>query len=450
LAIILVTGENYLSNPFEFPEGVCEIREVFVYIRGPPGAEAFGSTRLETDTNFTAGKIVRTTLDDHDLFALALGIYYPIDFIALIDLASFVRFDVNWIWSAVHFIGIRGDDIASPQVHNGIATHAVLMRASMARKFLLYTDVRYSDDHVMTVLSSLCLCNSSFGRVRELRGAHLMKPLSVNPLPCSVIPRRFRCPHFPQPGNATFAILLPNFKRQYITRTFNDLAGQTRQGSFILVFQNRAYQTYDFRALQPLSPVPIQHVWLTNWNSFFFMTYLPMAFLPYDYVLKVDDDFFPRHSRAIEDWLNLTDRHPNSLIGTGPGYAPPACGNISFQTSHRQPDHVAWVVLYPTSSGKMLHRFRYFTLAGGEDIGIALTSSIECGFISRQSGGWVMVSDNLGQAKDAEIHAMVAAARNGRGIYISIYCHYIAGGYRSPNWRKIPDIPYVDIRWPLW
>ena len=49
---------------------------------------------------------------------------------------------------------------------------------------------------------------------------------------------------------------------------------------------------------------PVYHIWMQNWNSFFFLNHRLSSLLPYDFVLKYDDDQWPLESTIHQILLN--------------------------------------------------------------------------------------------------------------------------------------------------
>jgi hypothetical protein len=48
----------------------------------------------------------------------------------------------------------------------------------------------------------------------------------------------------------------------------------------ILVLQNMMKPIIDFKAIRRVARVPVHHVWASNWNTFFYLTYVVMVFMP--------------------------------------------------------------------------------------------------------------------------------------------------------------------------
>jgi hypothetical protein len=449
ISLIVLAADIYLLHPVHFTAGRCHIRHTFIYIHSGAGINSFRTAGENLDQNYSDGKIVRTDLDDHDLFGLSLAIYYESDFVMMIDIAHFQSFDSNWISSGIDLICSGYADLITPHLEQGIATHAVLMKSSFARRFLLYTDVKYTSEHVMTVLSSLCLCNQSFGRIVTFKGANELIPVTARPIPCDLVPHHWTYCHRSTPRNATLAILLPVWKRNLLSDMLKALKQQTYQPDRIIVFQNQAHRTFDFRPLMKLCPVPLHHVWLTNWNSYFFMTYIPMGFLHEPYTLKMDDDQIPTDTRAIEKYVTIMKTLPNRIIGAGGGdHSGDGCG---LAENHGPYNHVAAFVMFHSDAAKILHRFRYDELFSAEDISLSLTNLMECGTSSLLVS--VRLDDlipQLAHGNDPEFMRLHSREYrySGRRVADSTYCHYLRGNYHLEQWSSQNDTRGVDIRWP--
>jgi hypothetical protein len=372
----------------------------------------------------------------------------------MIDVDRFRSFDETWIASSVEIIGGGMADIVAPRLRQGIATHAIAAKSSTVRRFLFYTDVTYSDHDVMAVLSSLCLCNRSFGRMVEFCGTNQLLPAEAYPIPCSssAIPKNWTCSAAEDEG---LAVILPVWKRNYMQRMFETIKRQTRQPSRILVFQNEAHRVFDFSKFTEFNFSALHHVWLTNWNSFFYMTYVAMSFMRESYVLKIDDDMFASRRDAFATYLNAAKMQPSSIIGlNGGSVGLERCGfEIEKVVGKTAPDHVANFVLFPAGAGKVMQRFRRFVIFGSEDIAISLTNNMECGTLSWALRiGMDMVFDKLNQRRDGSIrklyHDMVGR-EDSTLMYGLSYCYYVCGGYKPRKWvRHTGPNCSRDIRLP--
>jgi hypothetical protein len=323
-------------------------------------------------------------------------------------------------------------DIITASIHDGIATHAIAMRVSLARRFLFHTDIEYSQFDLMSVISTLCLCNKSFGSLIQWRGLSRLLHAPVDPISCKVVPRVRKS--WPQAFalNATFAVSLPVFKRDRSVEMMEALSAQTYQPSQIFFFQNQADQFPKACRARPGSAV-------------FFMTYVPVGFLSDDYVLKTDDDFIPVNSNVLAEYIYIyiylatARQYDNVIIGISGGTNHPSNNCGLFYARYLRAsgvDHVAAVVLYACAAAKILHRFRDLSLVGGEDIALSLTNSIECGIVSMTRGFEIrrLPRDGHGQRNGPKhgptIKKIYEQWENGPKLYDRVYCHYILGGYR--------------------
>jgi hypothetical protein len=88
--------------------------------------------------------------------------------------------------------------------------------------------------------------------------------------------------------------------------------------------QNMVKKGIDFEAIRQMTRVPVRQVWATNWNTFLYLTYVMMVFIPEPSSLKTDDDQVPAGNCLIARSLRTLGGHPNSMVGLVDFKAP--CG----------------------------------------------------------------------------------------------------------------------------
>ena len=441
LNLVMLADESFLSAPMIPSCCLCVPRKNYVVINSGAYNDSFRTARAGVDSRFTAADIVRTNLDRSGLFGLALTLYYETNMVGVFDVRSENVTD-SWLGVAIGNILHRECDI----VFNG--RHGAVMAAAVARDLLMYTDVKYSQEHIVSVLLNWCLCGSKW-RAKVIDG-ETMQEVQVQRT-CHTIPKEFRCERYDD-GNEDFAVMIPTYKRDYMRHSIMSVMSQTVKPKAIFILQNRMHVTFNFTRLSQMSEVPLWHIWATNWNSYFFLTYVVMMFIKEKYSLKMDDDVFPSSLTSFEDFVGRIQRNKNTIIGVT-GYTAPQTERFNCginPTAFKQPsanDHVASIVVMPASAGKILHRFRAFTYLGGEDIAVSTTNSIECGTRSHTEPMrfWDMQNDgNSSQHRD-EVADEVAKLNVG-WIFLPIYCHYIRAGYNPQAWatfqRNVTNIRY--------
>ena len=68
----------------------------------------------------------------------------------------------------------------------------------------------------------------------------------------------------------SLCIILPNFKRNYLSYSFSAFSNQTYKPKFYLIIQNDDRIHYNLSFIQKEVKEPIYHIWMQNFNSFFF------------------------------------------------------------------------------------------------------------------------------------------------------------------------------------
>jgi hypothetical protein len=267
---------------------------------------------------------------------------------------------------------------------------------------------------------------------------------------CSDAPAAFRCPADLRPAGSDVAAVIPSFKRDYMGQLVAGLSAQTRPPARIFILQNAMHLLLNFTAIFGATDIPVTHVWFTNWNSLFFVTYVLMMFVPERFVLKIDDDDIPTNSASLASFVDAAVR-ADVIVGQGRStLCRPLCGiKPQFARDAGVPDHVAFVVLYDTQAGKVLHRFRPFSLLGSEDIALSLTNAMECGTANVQLKFPVrrFQRDGNSHRNDQEIKEGYAKLKG--NLFDMTYCYFIMAGYRPVIWRNFSIGTPTNIRWPI-
>ena len=72
----------------------------------------------------------------------------------------------------------------------------------------------------------------------------------------------------------------PNFKRDYFSYSFPAFSKQTYKPKFYIIIQNDNRLTYNLTLIQKFVNQPVYHIWMQNWNSFFFLNHRISSVLP--------------------------------------------------------------------------------------------------------------------------------------------------------------------------
>ncbi len=261
------------------------------------------------------------------------------------------------------------------------------------------------------------------------------------------------CPSTHDKDNPSLCIILPNFKRNYFSSSFRAFSKQTYKPKFYLVIQNDNRIHYNLSFIQEMVNEPIYHIWMQNWNSFFFLNHRLSSVLPCDFVLKYDDDQWPMDN-TLQQRLISTAKDKNIIIGKGGfsvkksicGYSP----KNFIKIEENIVDHAAVPLLMRPSYIKLDARNNIYRLYGGEDIALSLNSWKLCNVTSKMMDMKLMEMQNDGnnQRNDRQI---ISAYQNEKDnkftLFTSTYCYLIRSGYVPRKWAefKIPQKDYLNI-----
>jgi hypothetical protein len=198
---------------------------------------------------------------------------------------------------------------------------------------------------------------------------------------------------------------------------------------------------------------PIYHIWMQNWNSFFFLNHRLSSVLPCDFVLKYDDDQWPIDN-ALQKRLIDIAKGKNIIIGNGGhsiknkycGYSPKYFKKIKNGIV----DHSSVPILVRRGYFKLDARNKIYSLYGGEDVSLSLNSWKICKVTSK------VVKMNLMQRqKDGNTHikdrqiisAYNKAKETPRNLFRKIYCYLIRSGYIPRLWAEfyLPQKDRINI-----
>jgi hypothetical protein len=225
---------------------------------------------------------------------------------------------------------------------------------------------------------------------------------------------------------------------------------QTHLPTRIFILQNRMHVLLNFTSIYAATGnMSVLHVWCTNWNSFFFLTYVLVRFVPERFVIKVDDDNIPIDRTGFANYLNVAIREDTIIGRLGWVIDSSWCGvSPRIGPSSNYSDHVAALVLFDSRACKIMHRFRWHTYLSAEDVAIGVSNALECGTTSRvipfEIGDYGYDGRNHGA--DPEISRELA--KQSDWAFMLQYCHAIFGGFRPNRWRDFQVPTPIDIRLP--
>ena len=318
-----------------------------------------------------------------------------------------------------------------------IGCSLLLSKASIIQYLLYYTN---SDTSHLNPFIQLSLANDTkftfikFNNLNALNLERIENKFSSNMI----------CPSIEDKINPSFCILLPIFKRNYASLTFTAFSKQTYKPKFYVIIQNENRIKYNVSSIQKLVNEPIYHIWMVNWNSFFFLNHRLSSVFPCDFIIKYDDDQWPidetTNQRLIEEAKNknIIIGHRGSLIQrTFKGYQPKKYNEIEKDIV----DHVATPMIFRPGYVKLDARNKIYRLYGGEDIALSLNSWKLCKVSSKK-----MELKLIQKHKDGNNHRadkeIINAYKNDKKIQINLfymtYFYLILSGYVPRKWYNFP------------
>ena len=217
------------------------------------------------------------------------------------------------------------------------------------------------------------------------------------------------CPSKNDRNIPSLCIILPAFKRNYFSSSFQAFSTQTYKPKFYIIIQNENRIHYNLSLIQKIVKEPVYHIWIQNWNSFFFLNLRLSSVLPCDFILKYDDDQWPKDNNIQQRLINAA-KGKNIIIGRG-GYSvrKSFCGYSpkSFKkTENTLVDHTAVPLLTRPGYIKLDARNNIYRLYGGEDIALSLNSYKLCNVTSKKMKMKLMEKqkDGKNQRADKQIY----------------------------------------------
>ena len=357
---------------------------------------------------------------------------------------------IKWVVIAYEKIKTNNYDyiFGNFQVIEGkkIGCSLLFSKASIIEHLLYYTDSDTSHANPFIQLSLANQTKYSFIPFNYTKISKLDNPynkLSLN----------MKCPSIDDKISPSFCIMLPNFKRNYLSSSFFAFSNQTLKPKFYIIIQNENRIHYNISLLQKIVSEPIYHIWMQNWNPFFFLNHRISSVLPCDFVLKYDDDQWPIDNTLQQRLIN-TAKGKNDIIG-GRWYSLPKsyCGyspKTYKKTENDIVDHAATPFLTRPGYLKLDARFNIYRLFGGEDIHLSLNAWKLCNVTSKKFKMKIMEMHDDGNNQRADKQIISAYKKEKEthfNLFLETYCYLIRSGYIPKSWDEfqIPQKDYLNI-----
>jgi len=257
------------------------------------------------------------------------------------------------------------------------------------------------------------------------------------------------CPSINDKNISSLCIILPSFKRNYFSFSFPAFSNQTYKPKFYIIIQNENRIHFNLSLIQEMVKEPIYHIWMQNWNSFFFLNHRLSSVLPVDFVLKYDDDQWP-NDNTLQQSLITISKGKNVIFGgrwysvgnTFCGYTPRNFNKIEDDIV----DHISTPLLACTGFFKVDARTNIYRLYGGEDISLSLNSKKLCNATSKRMEMKLIEMQYDGKNQRADryiISAYKIEKETNFNLFSETYCYLIHSGYMPRRWDKF-QIPQKD------
>ena len=228
-------------------------------------------------------------------------------------------------------------------------------------------------------------------------------------------------------------------------------ASQTYKPKFYVIIQNTDRKHFNMSFIQNMTNETVYHIWIQNWNSFFFLNHRLASIFPCDLILKYDDDQWPNDANLQK---NLIDniKNKNIIIGyAGTNAMKSMCGytpeNYNIIRNNIK-DHVAVPLLIRTNYLKLDARNKPFRLFWAEDVALSLNSNRLCNVTSIVVGMNLIQKqyDGNSQSLDKQIVSQIEKdlKKDSKfNVLIYSYCYLIRSGYIPRRWENF-HIPKND------
>ena len=315
---------------------------------------------------------------------------------------------------------------------NKIGCSLMLAKATIIQHLLYYTD---SDTTHINPLIQLSLANDTkfefipFNHVKisKLENTHQRFSIDID------------CPSIVDHSNSSLCIILPAFKRNYFSYSFRAFSNQTYKSKFYVIIQNDNRTSFNLTYFQKLVKEPIYHIWMQNFNSFFFLTHRLSSVFPCDFILKYDDDQWPIDNYIQEKLINKS-KNKNFNIG-GRGYFVNKSfrcyrpNNIAEIEKGIIVDHIATPFITRPSYLKLDGRNKIYSLYHAEDVSLSINCWKLCNVTSIYIGLNLVQKHNDGNNKELDEKNKLIYYKE-KDVFENSYKYLIDSGYKP---KKLSD-----------
>lgn len=319
------------------------------------------------------------------------------------------------------------------QIINGkkIGCSLLLSKASVIQHLLYYTnsDTTHINPFIqLSIAKETNFCFIPFNYVLKSQIENTQNKFSQN----------MDCPSIKDNKNPLLCILLPIFKRNYFYYSIPSFLNQTYQPKFYVIIQNDDMIHLNLTYIQKRLKKPVYHIWMKNWNSFFFLNHRISSLFPCDFVLKYDDDQWPNDNKIQENLIKKA-KNKNIMLG-GRNYTikKSICGYYP-KSYKKNPnsyiDHIATPFLIRPGYFKLDARKKIYSLYHAEDVTLSIHSFKLCNVESKYTFMKIIEKHKDGNQHEAD-KQFVSLKVKAVDLFRNSYCYLIRSGYIPKTWNE--------------
>ena len=244
----------------------------------------------------TSIKIVQSNFPDTIFMPLVVSLYgNTIPKVVLFIEGNYLsknsyKYFADWFENAYHLLIKNNLDyiFGNYEIINGrkIGSSLLLIKSAIIEHLLFYTNCDTTHINPFIQLSLANKTNFSFIKFSHIKSIKIKYDGFI-------FSSNTKCQLKFDRKEPEICIMIPLFKRNYINESLTSLSKQTYKPKFYLFIQNQNRVHFNFKSIKQLVKEPIYHIWMSNWNSFFYLNHRLSSVLPCDFIMKYDDDQWP-------------------------------------------------------------------------------------------------------------------------------------------------------------
>ena len=402
-------------------------------------------------------KIVQSNFPDSAFLPLIVSLYgniipHNILYIEGDDLLNTNKNElVKWVKISTNILDNENYDyiFGNSQIIKGkkIGCSLLVSKSSILQHLLYHTDSDTTHLNPFIQLSLANKTNYSFipfnGYINVSSLENIVGKFSTN----------MHCPKINDKFIPDICIMIPTYKRNYFNESFSAFSKQTLKPKFYVIIQNDNKMHFNLSLIQNMVNEPVYHIWMVNWNSYFYLSLRISSVFPCDFILKYDDDQWPNDTHLNEKLINNI-KNKNIILGLRSfvaekpicGYSPKNYKKIDEDIK----DHVAVPELIRQGYLKLDARNKIFRIFGFEDVALSVNSHLLCNVISKTIKMDLIEKQSDGNSQKNDIQ-IISEIKNENiyhfNFFMSCYCFFIHAGYIPMKWEdfKISKKDFINI-----